>query len=102
MSNHGERPGDEVVQVYLTDREASVKVPRQRLVAFRRVSLKAGQSKRVSFTLSPAVLSLVDDDGRPRLEPGLFDVAVGGSSLGPRAQALGAPAPAAGTFEVVA
>jgi beta-glucosidase len=79
-----------------------VRVPRQRLAAFRRVRLKAGQSKKVSFTLSPAQLHLVDEDGRSRLEPGLFDIAVGGSSLGARAQALGAPAPVTAVFEVLA
>jgi beta-glucosidase len=102
VTNQGDRDAEEVVQVYLSDREASVTVPRQRLAAFRRVRLKAGQSKRVSFTLSPALLSLVDEDGRTRLEPGLFEVAVGGCSLGARGQALGAPAPVTAAFEVLA
>jgi beta-glucosidase len=102
VANVGGRDGEEVVQVYLTDREASVTVPRQRLAAFKRVRLKAGQSRKVSFTLGPQSFSLIDESGQSRLEPGLFDVAVGGCSLGLRGPALGAPEPVIDTVELTA
>ncbi len=102
VANTGSVPVDEVVQVYLSDREASVTVPRQRLVAFRRVRLRPGQSRRLGFTLDAAMMSLVDEAGQTRLEPGEFAVTVGGCSPGPRGVALGAPEPVTATFTVLA
>jgi beta-glucosidase len=82
VTNTGNRAGDEVVQLYITDREASAQVPIRKLVGFSRVSLKAGASQKVSFTIDPRELSLITDDSRRVIEPGIFDISVGGKQPG--------------------
>ena len=78
VGNTGNRGGEEVVQLYLTDEEASAPVPIRSLQGLRRIHLEAGEVRRVTFTLSPRQLSLVTDDGERVLEPGWFRVSVGG------------------------
>jgi len=78
VSNVGDRDGDEVVQLYVRDVESSVPVPRHHLEGFARVHLKAGETKTVSFTLKPEQLMCYADDGTPLLEPGDFEIWVGG------------------------
>ena len=78
IENSGQRSGDEVVQLYLRDVEASVLVPRLQLQGFGRFRLAPGESKTVQFTLTPEQMSLVGDDGLWQLEPGAFKVWVGG------------------------
>ncbi len=82
VSNTGKRDGDEVIQLYISDRQASVPVPIRKLVGFRRISLKAGESQQVSFSIDPRELSLIADDTRRVIEPGIFDVSVGGKQPG--------------------
>jgi beta-glucosidase len=82
VKNTGIRDGDEVVQLYMTDHQASVPVPIRKLVGFRRVHLKAGASQKVSFTINPRELSLITDDTRRVIEPGIFDLSVGGKQPG--------------------
>ena len=77
VSNLGRRDGDEVVQVYLSDTEASAPVPIRQLVGFKRVHLEAGETRRVSFTIPAKAFALVDAQGRRIIEPGAFIVAVG-------------------------
>ncbi len=71
--------GDEVVQLYVQDLEASVSVPTRSLRGFERLSLAPGESRRVTFTLSPRDFSLIDARGRRVIEPGRFRLSVGGS-----------------------
>ncbi len=78
VSNVGGRGGDEVVQLYVSDIAASVPVPTRQLQGFRRLHLEPGESKRVDFTLTPQHMSLIDNQGRRVVEPGAFQVAVGG------------------------
>ena len=78
VHNVGQRAGDEVVQVYVADIAASVPVPIRQLCGFERVHLAPGETKTVSFDLAPRQLSLIDDSGRRVVEPGGFQVAVGG------------------------
>lgn len=78
VENAGDRAGDEVVQLYVSDMAASVTVPIRQLQGFRRLHLAPGKTKTVSFTLEPAQLALVDESGRRLLEPGAFELAVGG------------------------
>jgi beta-glucosidase len=82
VTNTGKLAGDEVVQLYLTDREASAPVPIRKLVGFRRVHLEAGASLKVSFTINPRDLSLITEDTRRVIEPGIFDISVGGKQPG--------------------
>lgn len=78
VGNTGNRAGEEVGQLYLTDEEASAPVPIRSLQGLRRIHLEAGEVRRVTFTLSPRQLSLVTDDGERVLEAGWFRVSVGG------------------------
>ncbi len=87
VRNMGDRDGREIVQVYLRDEEASARVPAWKLVAFRPVDLKAGQAKTVRFTIPAAAMQFVDDEGRPRLEPGAFRLHIGGCSPSARSEA---------------
>ncbi len=100
LANAGTVAGDEVVQVYISDLAASVEVPLASLVAFRRVSLAAGESRVLDFCITPEMMMLVDDEGRQKLEPGVFRLTVGGCSPGARGLTLGAPQPVSATFEV--
>lgn len=82
VRNIGERDGREIVQVYLRDEEASSRVPAWKLVAFRAVDLKAGQAKELRFTIPAEAMQFIDEEGRPRLEPGTFRLHIGGCSPG--------------------
>jgi len=78
VENTGQRAGDEVVQLYVSDVEASVPVPIRQLQGFERIHLGPGETKRVTFTLRARQLSLIDEAGRRVVEPGQFQIAVGG------------------------
>ena len=78
VENTGDREGDEVVQLYVTDVEASVRVPLRSLAGVERVHLKPGEKRVVSFTVEPSQLSVITDDGRTVVEPGEFKVTIGG------------------------
>jgi beta-glucosidase len=78
VKNSGERAGEEVVQLYVSDVAASVPVPIRHLEGFQRVRLRAGERKTVRFALKPGQLSAYDDQGRPFVEPGAFRISVGG------------------------
>jgi beta-glucosidase len=84
----------------LKDLESTAPVPLNKLVGFRRVSLKPGQSRRLEFFLQPEQMMLVGEDGKSVLEPGRFRLTVGGCSPSARGEALGAPAPVSIEFEV--
>ena len=82
VENTGVVAGEEVVQLYVTDVEASVPVPIRSLQGFQRVFLGPGQRKTVSFTLAPRQISLIDTEWQRVVEPGLFKVTVGGKQAG--------------------
>lgn len=79
VKNTGSCEADEIVEAYLQDPEASVRVPIYQLAGFRRVHLRPGETAKVSFTISPRQMALIDEDGNCFLEPGAFRVFVGGS-----------------------
>jgi beta-glucosidase len=84
VENAGERAGDEVVQLYVSDVVASVPVPIRQLQGFRRIHLAPGEKETVSFALTPRQFSLIDDAGRRVVEPGEFQIAVGGRQPRPK------------------
>jgi beta-glucosidase len=93
LRNIGEKPASEVIQIYLSDIEASTIVPLHHLVGFQRVSLAAGESRTITFSITPEMMSFFNDDGKLTLEPGEFRLEVGGCSPGMRGLELGAPIP---------
>ena len=80
VKNVGQREGDEVVQLYVTDMYASVKTRVMELKDFTRVSLKPGEAKTVSFELTPYQISLLNDHMDRVVEKGEFKICVGGTS----------------------
>ena len=80
VRNSGERAGEEVVQLYLRDRVASLTRPVKELKGFRKIRLAAGESQVVSFELDARDLRFYDRQLRPVVEPGEFEVYVGGNS----------------------
>ncbi len=84
LKNTGGMDADEVVQVYLSDLQASAPVPIHKLVGFRRVHVKAGKSRTVRFSLLPEAMMFVDEEGEQKLEPGQFRLTVGNCSPGKR------------------
>ena len=101
VTNAGAMAGEEVVQLYLSDLASSVEAPIHSLVGFRRVTLAAGETREVVFTVAAEQFMLVGDDGRPRLEPGQFRLSAGGCSPGARGAALGAAELLSTVFDVV-
>jgi beta-glucosidase len=80
VTNTGTRASDEVVQMYIHDLVSSITRPVEELAGFRRIHLDAGESRRVEMDLGPDALSFHDAAFRRVVEPGGFDVMVGGSS----------------------
>ena len=80
VKNTGNRSGHEVVQLYLSDRAATVSQPPLQLRAFKKVCLDAGESQRIEFTLGFDELSLINQEMKRVVEPGEFEVLVGASS----------------------
>ncbi len=100
VCNNGNRDAAEVVQLYLSDLQASTIVPIHHLVGFERVHLQAGTSCTVKFNITPEMMSFYNDEGKLTFEPGEFRLEVGGCSPGKRGQALGAPRPVSAVFTV--
>ncbi len=88
VKNTGKIPGEEVVALYVKDSAATVPVPIRALKGFRRVRLLPGETKTVQFTVTPEMLSLLDESGRRVVEPGVFNVSVGGQQPGFKGTAL--------------
>ena len=100
LTNTGRVEAEEVVQVYLSDLEASVPVPIYSLIGFQHVRLAPGESRTIDFIITPEMMMLFDDDGKQKLEPGQFRLTAGGCSPGARGVALGAPQPVSAVFAV--
>jgi len=80
IKNTGVRDGDEVVQLYIKDMEATSPRPIKELKGFSRISLKAGETKTVKFNLNPMQLQMINNRGEKVIEPGSFEVLIGSSS----------------------
>jgi beta-glucosidase len=93
ITNRGKRTAEEVVQLYIHDRVASITRPVRELKAFKKIKLAPGQSEVVRFTVRPASLQFYGVDNRPVVEPGTFDV-----WIAPSAEADGVH----GTFDLTA
>lgn len=80
LSNTGERFGEEVVQLYIRDRAATVVRPTKELKGFEKTGLEPGESRTVAFRLTPKELGFYMPDGKFVTEPGTFDIMVGPNS----------------------
>ncbi len=80
LTNTGSYAGDEVVQLYIKDLLASVARPVMELKGFKRIHLKRGESKEISFKITPEMLSMLDINLNRIVEPGEFRIMIGASS----------------------
>lgn len=80
VKNKGPLDGEEIVQLYIRDVSASYVRPIKELKSFKKLYFKAGESKKVEFTITPSMLSFYDPEGNTLLESGSFTVFVGKNS----------------------
>ena len=80
VTNTGTREGEEVPQMYIHQRVASVTQPVMQLRGFQRISLKPGEKKTVEFPITPDTLAILDINMNRVVEPGMFDIMVGPNS----------------------
>jgi len=78
VTNTGKRSGEEVVELFVSHQGVQHKAPLRALKGFKRISLKPGESKIVSFTLSPEQLSLRNNDGNLYQPAGKITISIGG------------------------
>ncbi len=88
VTNTGKRDGAEVVQLYIRDLVGSITRPVKELKGFEKIFLKAGESKTVTFKITPELLRFYDYDLKQVAEPGYFDVMIGGDSRNVRSARL--------------
>ncbi|HVU29437.1 MAG TPA: fibronectin type III-like domain-contianing protein, partial [Sphingomicrobium sp.] len=81
VANIGGRAGDEVVQLYVHDDEASVTRPVIALKRFQRVTLQPGERRTISFELAPEDLALWNAEMKRVVEPGTFTISAGPNSV---------------------
>jgi beta-glucosidase len=86
VKNTGKMKGDEVVQVYLHRKYASVVQPPIELKDFKRITLESGETKTISFTITPDRMSIWDEKMKFVMEPGELTIMAGSSSKDIRAQ----------------
>lgn len=82
VTNSGKMAGEEVVQLYLKDEEASTPRPLLQLEGFERIYLEPGETKTVEFKLEPRQFSIVGAEDKRIIEAGYFSVFVGGGQPG--------------------
>ena len=80
VTNNGQYDGKEVVQLYIRDMVGSVTRPVKELKGFQKIDLKAGESKTVSFSVTPEDLKFYNYDLKYDWEPGEFEIMIGGNS----------------------
>jgi len=81
VTNTGNIDGEEVVQLYINDVYSSVTTPKKTLKGFKRISIKKGETKQVSFVLTRDELAIWNRNMKRTLEPGEFEVMIGGNSV---------------------
>ncbi|AQW94476.1 beta-glucosidase BglX [Elizabethkingia anophelis] len=80
LTNNGKYNGNEVVQLYIRDMVGSVTRPVKELKGFQKVFLKSGESKKVSFTITPEDLKFYNSELKYDWEAGEFDIMIGTNS----------------------
>ena len=80
LKNTGKFEGEEVAQLYIRDKVASIVRPVKELKGFKKIKLAAGESKEIQFTLTDADLGFYNNAGKFIVEPGEFDIMVGTNS----------------------
>ncbi len=87
--NNSNISGEEVVQVYINDMEASFRTPNSSLIFFKRIHLNSGEKKKINLLIDDNTMGSYNEKGVKEIEPGNFKIFVGGSSPGVRSKELG-------------
>ncbi len=82
VTNSGKIDGNEIIQLYISNKTVSVPVPVRTLKGFTKIFLKAGETKVVELFLKPNDFSIIDNNGNRVIQPGLFTISVGGCQPG--------------------
>lgn len=99
LTNTGKFDAEEVAQLYLTGVNAKVETqPLYSLKDFKRVKLAGGASVQLKFTITPAMMKCIDNNGHSILEKGNYKIYVGGSCPQQRSLELGLAKPVEGLF----
>ncbi len=85
VTNTGKTDGEEVVQLYLSHPEIKTTAPIRSLQGFRRIFLKAGETRKVEFTLTPEKMSVIDALAQRSILPGKIIISIGGCQPGEKA-----------------
>ncbi len=88
LTNTGKYDGQEVVQLYIRDVAGSVTRPVKELKGFQKVAVKAGESKTVTFNITPEDLKFYNSNLRYDWEPGEFEIMIGGNSRDVKTQKI--------------
>jgi beta-glucosidase len=80
ITNTGKYDGEEIVQLYLRDKVGSVVRPMKELKDFKKINLKAGESKTIKFIINKEKLSFINQQLQWVAEPGDFELMIGASS----------------------
>lgn len=88
VTNTGSLHGEEVVQLYVRDEEATLRKPHHKLCGMERIALAPGEKATLSFTVQPAALALYDEEGQEVYEPGQFTLFAGGCQPDAQSQAM--------------
>ena len=87
--NNSDIAGEEVVQVYIKDVNSSFRTPNSSLIFFKRIHLEPGEKKKINIALDHNMIGSFNEKGIKEIEPGIFNIFVGGSSPGDRSVELG-------------
>ena len=90
VSNISDKEAEEVIQMYITQPESDYISPKFTLKQFKRVFLRPGEKKIISFSLRTKMLESFDINGNSKIEKGTYKITVGNSSPGNRSKQLGA------------
>ena len=93
LTNKGKYPGTEVAQLYISDNSGRKDAPLYALKGFQRIHLKPGESRRISFKVTPAMLQVADDNGNKVIDAGKHEIYIAGALPTPRSTVLGIAKP---------
>lgn len=89
ISNNGDFDAFETAQLYITNLNTKIQVPLYSLKDFKRVSLARGESRMVKFTITPEMMSFIDENGKSVIASGPIKIYIGGACPVKRSEDLG-------------
>jgi beta-glucosidase len=100
ITNNGKYAGEEVAQLYISDLTGQKDAPLFALKGFQRTMLSPGESKQVSFTVTPKMMAIINEKGERMVNAGKHEIYIGGAVPIPRSEVLGISKPVSVSFTV--